>query len=381
MSTSVPSPAGSLAPRAARIAVVGAGPGGLVAARILQRQGLEVSVYDADAGPSSRDQGGSLDLRVEDGQRALAEAGLIERFHELARPEGQEMRHFDPISGEVVLDLVPAPHELEKPEIDRAQLRALLLDSVEAGTVRWGRRLVSVESADHQTAARRLCFADGPSVECDLVIGADGAFSRARRAVSDAVPRYTGLLFVEALFDEVSKRHAWLDELVGDGAAAGGDGRCAMFAQRSSGDHIRTYLMLDEPEDWLSRQGLTAEDTSCVREALLRHFAGWDPSLTRMITDNDGPFVPRPIYALPVGHRWAHSASLTLLGDAAHLMPPVGVGVNLAMLDACELAQALAASTTLDDAVRAYEATMWPRSEQMAALVDGVAAGLLQGVP
>jgi 2-polyprenyl-6-methoxyphenol hydroxylase-like FAD-dependent oxidoreductase len=58
-------------------------------------------------------------------------------------------------------------------------------------------------------------------------------------------------------------------------------------------------------------------------------------------------------------------------------MPPLGVGVNLAMLDACELALALANHHTVDDAIDAYEKTMLPRSHEMQQLLDNGAEGLL----
>ncbi|NUR87108.1 MAG: FAD-dependent oxidoreductase, partial [Nonomuraea sp.] len=120
-------------PTRARIAVVGAGPGGLTCARILQRHGIAVTVYDRDDGPDSRDQGGTLDLHADNGQLALRAAGLLEEFLALARPEGQEMRLLDP-AGALTSHLGPEPGELFKPEIDRGQLRALLLDSLQPGT-------------------------------------------------------------------------------------------------------------------------------------------------------------------------------------------------------------------------------------------------------
>ncbi|MEW9551104.1 FAD-dependent oxidoreductase [Nonomuraea sp. NPDC050783] len=357
-----------------RIAIIGAGPGGLTCARILQRHGITAAVYDRDAGPAARDQGGTLDLHADNGQIALREAGLLERFLELCRPEGQEMRQLDP-AGTILFHHVPDQDERFKPEIDRGLLRDLLLDSLQPGTVRWGHALETVGGPAE--GPRRLRFTNGTTAEADLVIGADGAWSKVRRALSPATPRYTGVSFLEAWFHDVTARHPDLAELVGQGSAAAADGERGLFAQRNGGDHIRVYIIQRVPADWIAAGGLTPQATDGIRSLLLERYRDWSLRLRRLITDNDGPYVDRPIFALPVPHTWEHNPAVTLLGDAAHLMPPLGVGVNLAMLDACELALAIARHDSLGEAVHAYEQTMLPRSTEMARLLDGAADGLL----
>ena len=345
-----------------RVAIVGAGLGGLTCARVLRDRGIAVTVFDKDASPDARTQGGSLDMHADTGQIALREAGLLDGFLALCRPEGQAMRMLDR-TGALLRQVTPAPGETSCPEIDRGQLRGLLLDAVEPEVVRWGKTVRAVEPVGD--GVHRLRFDDGETADFDLVVGADGAWSKVRRLVSDAVPAYTGLTFVDVLLTNLD---ADLDELVGDGAMAALDGFSGFFAHRLSGGVVDAHVVLPVDLDWHTEAGLDLTDPAAVRDHLLAEFADWDPRFLRFITETEEPYVNRPLYALPVPHTWDHTPGVTLLGDAAHLMSPFGGhGANLAMLDGADLALALADADTVDDAIKAYEATMMPRGAEAAA--------------
>ncbi len=347
-----------------RVAIVGAGLGGLTCARVLQRHGHPVTVFERETSAGARPQGGTLDLHADTGQAALRAAGLLAEFQALARPEGEEWRVLDFADASLLAHHGPRA-EGGRPEIDRGQLRRLFLDSMTEGTVRWDRAVSGVEPQADETC--RLLFADGTAEDFDLVVGADGAWSRVRPALSDAAPRYTGVSFVETGFDHCDTRHPGLARLVGSGSLlVKGAGR-SLVAQRNSNGHIRAYAALRAPRDWHATAGVDLADQQAVRAHLLTMFDGWDESLRYVLRHGDSAFVNRALYVLPAAHTWQHVPGVTLLGDAAHLMPPVGLGANLAMLDGSDLAHALVTRTGgVDDAVRAYESVMLPRSVEAA---------------
>ncbi|MFJ6726072.1 FAD-dependent oxidoreductase [Streptomyces sp. NPDC091281] len=343
-----------------RIAVVGGGPAGLTFARVLHRHGHSVTVLERDPTPAARPPGGTLDLHEGTGQLALDKAGLLAEFQELARPEGQAMRILD-TDGTVLRDWRPRPGDRAHPEIDRGQLRDLLLGPLD---VRWGRGVTQVVPGTRDGAL--IHFADGRQEAFDLVVGADGAWSRVRPAVSPVRPHYTGVTSVETSVDDIDTRHPDLARLVGDGSVAVYGVNRNLVAQRNSGGHVKVYATLRAPLDWHTELDLT--DVEAVRSSLLALFDGWAAPVLDLLRHGTA-FASRPLHVLSVSPTWPHVPGVTLLGDAAHLMPPLGVGANLAMLDGAELAESLAVGPEdLDKTVRAFEERMWARAARWATI-------------
>jgi 2-polyprenyl-6-methoxyphenol hydroxylase-like FAD-dependent oxidoreductase len=119
------------------VAIVGAGLGGLVAARVLHVHGETPAVFEAEPSREARTQGGMLDIHQDSGQQALHAAGLFDGFLARIHAGGEAVRILDR-NGTVLRD--EADHgDIGRPEIERGSLRDVLLDSLPEGTVRWGR--------------------------------------------------------------------------------------------------------------------------------------------------------------------------------------------------------------------------------------------------
>jgi 2-polyprenyl-6-methoxyphenol hydroxylase-like FAD-dependent oxidoreductase len=348
------------------VTIVGAGLGGLVLARVLHVHGVAATIYEAEPSAQARTQGGMLDIHEQDGQLALKAAGLFDEFLGLIHEGGEASRVLDQ-HGTVLLDQ-PDDGTGGRPEVPRGALRHMLIDSLPAGTIQWGKKLDGVAALGEGRHA--LTFADGSTVNTDLLVGADGAWSKVRPLLSDAQPQYIGTTFMETYLHDADARRPATAEAVGDGALfalAPGKG---IFAHREPDSVLHAYIALNRPLDWIAEIDFT--DPAVARARIAAEFDGWAPALTALITDGDTPTVPRPLHALPTGHRWDRVAGVTLLGDAAHLAPPAGEGANMAMLDGAELGQALVAyPDDIEAALAVYEAAMFPRSA--AAAVDSYA--------
>nr|OQO25366.1 hypothetical protein B0A51_08107 [Rachicladosporium sp. CCFEE 5018] len=371
---------GTAAKITAKIAILGAGPSGLLLARLLQQSpdySCQITIFELDPSPTSRNQGGSLDLHPQQGQLALKEAGLWSQFLQHARPEGDVKKIVDG-KGNVLFDEngmqkpVEADRIGERPEIDREALRSMLLDSVAPSTVRWGSKVVAVSPTPGSGDKKHdVALADGTEeTGFDLVIGADGAWSKVRPLLTDVKPYYSGITALEGWAEDVYKKHPWLSEYVGAGSCYMFDETRAVLAQRQGHGGIRVYACVRKPEEWLEREsGLDGlEEKAAATKLTDQEFADCGDNTKRVVLESTDKVIPRKLWMLPVGMQWNTRPGLTLLGDAAHLMTPfAGVGVNLALQDSLELARLLIAHP--DDpslAVRHYEQTMFVYSKKFA---------------
>lgn len=339
-----------------QVAIIGGGPVGLLLAVLLQQRGIAVTVYERDAGPETRVSGGTLDIHSDLGQPALAAAGLLPAFYQLARPTA--MRLADEQGQLLQEEPVDEAAPYDRPEIDRADLRRLLLAALAPGTVVWGQHFQGLEK---QPDGRfRLHYAGQPDQVADVVIGANGGRSRVRPYVTETVPEYTGSFIIQGQIPAAAAQELAFGKLVNRGNLLARAGGKMLFVHTRADGTLNYYVSFRRPADWLAPRGLTAEPAQ-VAALLAEELPDWAP-LYHEVFRATTEFALLPMHRLPLTPSREVTQAITLVGDAAHLMPPfAGVGVNIGLLDAQHLADNLTSGqfTTIEAAIQAYERTMY----------------------
>lgn len=345
-----------------KIAIVGGGPAGLTLARLLQMQNADVKVYERDLNRNVRVQGSTLDLHEGTGLEAMKRAGLLDEFYKHHRPVASKMQLVDRWLNIKFDDHNFAEITAEsRPEIDRAPLRDVLLNSLKPETVVWDSHFSRMAKQDNGWL---LHFKNGKSVYADLVIAADGANSKIRPYISDIKPVYSGITLIEGNIYQAEKNAPKLFGFARGGKVMALDNE-QFIGYGSKGDGSVMFVACFKcPESWLSQSGIDFQNKAQVLAFFKKEFTTWSEDWYEFFTNDEVHFIPRPQYYFPLGQTWETQGNLTMIGDAAHRMPPfAGEGANVAMQDSFELAEALTCNkfTELKTAIANFEKDMIAR--------------------
>lgn len=386
---------------APRIAIIGCGPAGLTVGLLLHKHGIPFTIFELRQKPTGEElsrPSGSLDLHAESGLAAIAECGLTDEFLRLTGECAESQRVADR-HGNIVFEDAGRGDGAERPEISRHALTKLLLSQIPADAIRWGHKLLSATGVaaasssepDHDRQVE-LDFGPHGRQTFDLVVGADGAWSRVRNLLTDAQPDYAGKQCVTLTIRQITRKHPRLAELIGRGSFIALGNRHGVITQRGAQDSARIYVFLTTAdENFATTHGLADQTATEAKGKILNDNAllgTWGAPIKELVAaacdeetaDNPGAKLDiRPLYVLAIGHEWEHRPGATIVGDAAHLMGPwAGEGANLAMWDSTSLAHAvikayesagkdsISFNSALDPLLKSVEAELVARAREKA---------------
>ncbi len=335
-----------------KIAVIGAGIGGLTASLSLRRAGFDVEVYEQAS--ELTEVGGGINMGP-NAARILYGLGLGERLdREAVRPIGSHQRRWR--DGQTLQQaqlnplceqLYGAPHLT----VHRADLLAVIASGFPAERIHLGHRLVGLRATGDSVEAR---FDNGARIAVDVVVGADGIHSAVRTALfGEEAPRFAGCVAYRGLVP--TERIADLDLEFGSQSWVGpGAHFVHYFVSRG---RLLNFVGWTEHDTW-NREDWT--DHATIDRALAA-FEGWHPQIRRIIAAAETCFIWALFDRDPLP-RWSVGRT-TLLGDACHPMYPfMGQGAAQAIEDGATLAACLiAGAADPAAALRHYERLRLPR--------------------